>query len=65
MAQIADTATIQTTVEEISQMAGIDNVAINTQWLDHSLQLIHAIQTSLLIATTIAFFDFGNYCHVI
>lgn len=56
VAQIADTATIQTTVEEISQMAGIDNVAINTQWLDHSLQLIHAIQTSLLIATTIAFF---------
>lgn len=55
VAQTADPDTIKTTVDEIRQIAGIDNVAINSLWLDHSLQFIHAVQTSLLIAAAVAF----------
>jgi hypothetical protein len=54
--QTMDTDTINNTVAAISQLAGVDNVAINSQWLDHSLGFIHSVQKSVLIATSIAFF---------
>lgn len=56
LAQTTDTNTMKTTVDEISQIAGIDNVAINSQWLDHSLQFIQAVEHSLLISTAVTFF---------
>ena len=54
--QTTDTKTINTSVAEISQLAGVDNVAVNSQWLDNSLKFIHSVQKSLLIATAVAFF---------
>lgn len=42
--------------EDLSELPGVESVAMNGQWLNHAITVITSISTSLAIATAISFF---------